>query len=106
MIDIADVPFSKVPEEEQKQFTSKIKEVGSYKGYKHRQFWVTSPSHTAPKALMLIRSSVQTVDNGVRDQIEHYNSTFSPSLYIIDSSRYCLIPRCPSAPHNVPATAP
>lgn len=40
MIDIADVPFSKVPEEEQKQFTSKIKEVGSYKGYKHRQFWV------------------------------------------------------------------
>ena len=41
MIDIADVPFMQVPEEEQKQFTSKIKEVGSYRGYKHRQFWVS-----------------------------------------------------------------
>ncbi len=40
MIDIADVPFTQVPEEEQKQFTSKIKEVGSYRGYKPRQFWV------------------------------------------------------------------
>ncbi|RPD60559.1 Clavaminate synthase-like protein [Lentinus tigrinus ALCF2SS1-7] len=53
MIDIADVPFTQVPEEEQKQFTSKIKEVGSYRGYKPRQFW--------------------TIDNGVKDQIEHYN---------------------------------
>ncbi len=41
MVDIADVPFTQVPEEEQKQFTSKIKEVGSYRGYKPRQFWVS-----------------------------------------------------------------
>ncbi|KAI0703873.1 Clavaminate synthase-like protein [Cerioporus squamosus] len=53
MIDIADVPFAQVPDEEQKQFTSKIKEAGSYRGYKPRQFW--------------------TIDNGVKDQIEHYN---------------------------------
>ncbi|KAI0752451.1 Clavaminate synthase-like protein [Daedaleopsis nitida] len=53
MVDIADVPFSQVREDEQKLFTSKIKEVGSFRGYKPRQFW--------------------TIDNGVRDQIEHYN---------------------------------
>ncbi|KAI1787058.1 Clavaminate synthase-like protein [Ganoderma leucocontextum] len=53
MVDIADVPFTQVSEEEQKSFTGKIKEAGSYRGYKPRQFW--------------------TIDNGVRDQIEHYN---------------------------------
>ncbi|KAI0708359.1 Clavaminate synthase-like protein [Earliella scabrosa] len=53
MVDIADVPFTQVPDEELKQFTSKIKEVGSYRGYKPREFW--------------------TIDNGVRDQIEQYN---------------------------------
>ncbi|KAI0630153.1 Clavaminate synthase-like protein [Trametes polyzona] len=53
MIDIADIPFTQVSEEEQKQFVSKIKEVGSYRGYKPRQYW--------------------TIDNGVKDQIEHYN---------------------------------
>lgn len=40
MFDIADVPFTQVPEEELGQFTAKIKENGSYKGYKHREFWV------------------------------------------------------------------
>ncbi|KAI0752450.1 Clavaminate synthase-like protein [Daedaleopsis nitida] len=53
MTDIADIPFTQVPEAELKQFESKIKEVGSYRGFKPRQFW--------------------TIDNGVRDQIEHYN---------------------------------
>ena len=45
MVDIANVPFAQVPEEEQRQFTSKIKEVGSFRGYKHRQFWASILSH-------------------------------------------------------------
>ncbi|PIL28642.1 hypothetical protein GSI_08684 [Ganoderma sinense ZZ0214-1] len=53
MMDIANVAFTQVSEEEKTSLASKIKEVGSYRGYKLRQFW--------------------TIDNGVRDQIEHYN---------------------------------
>ena len=41
MVDIANVPFDQVPEEEQRQYTSKIKEIGSFRGYKHRQFWAS-----------------------------------------------------------------
>ena len=42
MIDIADVPFAQVSEEEQRAFVSKIRELGEWKGYKPRQFWVRS----------------------------------------------------------------
>ncbi|KAI0703895.1 Clavaminate synthase-like protein [Cerioporus squamosus] len=51
--DIADVPFTQVPEEEKRQLAGKIMEHGSFRGYKTRQFW--------------------TIDNSVRDEIEHYN---------------------------------
>ena len=40
MVDIANVPFTEVPEEEQAQFVSKTKELGEWKGYKPRQYWV------------------------------------------------------------------
>ena len=40
MIDIADVPFSSVPEDEQARFVSKTRELGEWQGYKPRQFWV------------------------------------------------------------------
>ncbi|OCH85893.1 Clavaminate synthase-like protein [Obba rivulosa] len=53
MFDIADVPFSQVPEDEKKSLVADIREAGSYQGYKLRQFW--------------------HIDSGVRDQIEHYN---------------------------------
>ncbi|KAJ3019260.1 hypothetical protein NUW54_g130 [Trametes sanguinea] len=53
IFDIADVPFSQVPEDEKKKFTHDIKATGLYKWYKLRQYW--------------------HIDNGVRDQIEHYN---------------------------------
>ncbi|TBU57582.1 Clavaminate synthase-like protein [Dichomitus squalens] len=53
MVDIADIPFSQVSEDDKRQYASKIKETGSYRGFKPRQFW--------------------TIDNGVKDQIEHYN---------------------------------
>lgn len=53
MFDIADVPFTQVTAEEKKTYIAKIKENGSYQGYKPRQYW--------------------HVDNGVRDQVEHYN---------------------------------
>ncbi|PIL28758.1 hypothetical protein GSI_08802 [Ganoderma sinense ZZ0214-1] len=52
LFDIADVPFSQVSEEEKRQFSNEIKNTGSYRGYKPRRFW--------------------TIDNGVPDQIEHY----------------------------------
>ncbi|KAG6897079.1 hypothetical protein C0992_004249 [Termitomyces sp. T32_za158] len=52
IFDIAEVPF-RVSDEEQQKYAAKIKENGSYQGYKPRQFW--------------------HIDAGVRDQIEHYN---------------------------------
>lgn len=41
MSDIADIPLSHVSDEEKANFVGKIKEVGSYRGYKPRQFWVS-----------------------------------------------------------------
>ncbi|KAG6872256.1 hypothetical protein C0995_011515 [Termitomyces sp. Mi166 len=52
MFDIAEVPFT-VSEEEKQKYVAKIRENGSFQGYKLRQFW--------------------HIDAGVRDQIEHYN---------------------------------
>ncbi|KAJ6453604.1 hypothetical protein C8R45DRAFT_633449 [Mycena sanguinolenta] len=53
MFDIADVPFSCVDAEEKRLYAGKMKETGSYQGYKPRQYW--------------------HLDNGVHDQLEHYN---------------------------------
>ncbi|KAI0819368.1 Clavaminate synthase-like protein [Trametes gibbosa] len=53
IFDIADVPFSQVADDEKKRFSYDIKATGLYKGYKLCQYW--------------------HIDNGVRDQIEHYN---------------------------------
>ncbi|KAF7343273.1 Clavaminate synthase-like protein [Mycena venus] len=53
MFDIADVPFSCVEPDEKRVYTGKMKETGSYQGYKPRQYW--------------------HIDNGVHDQLEHYN---------------------------------
>ena len=40
MVDIADSPFSAVPEDEQAQFVSNPRELGEWKGYKPRGYWV------------------------------------------------------------------
>ncbi|KAF8214422.1 hypothetical protein K438DRAFT_1562644 [Mycena galopus ATCC 62051] len=53
MFDIADVPFTCVEPEEKYLYTAKMKENGSYQGYKPREYW--------------------HIDNGVQDQLEHYN---------------------------------
>ncbi|KAF9011697.1 Clavaminate synthase-like protein [Cyathus striatus] len=53
IFDIADVPFNRVSEDEKKVYVAKMKENGSYQGYKPRQYW--------------------HIDGGVRDQLEHYN---------------------------------
>ncbi|KAJ7059259.1 Clavaminate synthase-like protein [Mycena amicta] len=53
MFDIADITFSAVDPEEKQVYEGKMKEVGSYQGYKPRQYW--------------------HIDNGVHDQLEHYN---------------------------------
>ncbi len=41
MFDIADVPFSSVESDEKRLYTAKMKETGSYQGYKPRQYWVS-----------------------------------------------------------------
>ncbi|KAF8646663.1 hypothetical protein AX16_007161 [Volvariella volvacea WC 439] len=53
MFDIADVPFAHVSEEEKSVYAGKMKETGSYQGYKPRQYW--------------------HINSGVHDQLEHYN---------------------------------
>jgi len=53
IFDIANIPFTAVEEEEKGVYTAAIKQTGSYQGYKPRQYW--------------------HIDNGVRDQLEHYN---------------------------------
>ncbi|KDQ51706.1 hypothetical protein JAAARDRAFT_40951 [Jaapia argillacea MUCL 33604] len=53
IFDIADVPFAQVSSEEKQKYAGNIKETGSYQGYKLRQYW--------------------HIDNGVHDQLEHYN---------------------------------
>ncbi|KAK0187440.1 Clavaminate synthase-like protein [Armillaria mellea] len=53
MFDIADILFSAVSDEEKQRYEAKIIQTGSYQGYKLRQYW--------------------HIDNGVKDQIEHYN---------------------------------
>ena len=41
MVDIADVPFSAVPDDEQARFLSNVRvKPGDWRGYKPRQFWV------------------------------------------------------------------
>lgn len=74
IFDIADVPFAQVPEDEKKRYAGDIKQTGSYRGYKLRQYWVRS-SHTAALRVTLTNVVVQHIDNGVRDQLEHYNRT-------------------------------
>ncbi|OCH94655.1 Clavaminate synthase-like protein [Obba rivulosa] len=58
MFDIADVPFSQVPDDEKSSFQADIKANGSYQGYKLRQYWASIFNH---------------IDGGVRDQIDQYN---------------------------------
>ncbi|KZV83770.1 Clavaminate synthase-like protein [Exidia glandulosa HHB12029] len=53
IFDIADVAFSGVSPQDKETYVAKMKENGSYQGYKPRQYW--------------------HIDNGVRDQNEHYN---------------------------------
>lgn len=40
MFDIADVPFAQVSDEEKQAYLGKIKETGSFQGYKLRNYWV------------------------------------------------------------------
>ncbi|KAH9934556.1 Clavaminate synthase-like protein [Epithele typhae] len=51
IVDIADVPFSQVSENEKKLYASNMKETGKCGGYKPREYW--------------------HIDNGVRDQIDN-----------------------------------
>lgn len=43
--DIADVPFDQVDPGEKQAFAGKIKETGSYQGYKLRSYWVRIHLH-------------------------------------------------------------
>ncbi|EGO01202.1 hypothetical protein SERLA73DRAFT_105819 [Serpula lacrymans var. lacrymans S7.3] len=53
IFDIADIPLSGVSDAEKQMYVAKMKETGSYQGYKPRNYW--------------------HIDSGVRDQLEHYN---------------------------------
>lgn len=78
MFDIADVPFAQVSDEEKQAYLGKIKETGSFQGYKLRNYWVRTTFIAKLRLLMLHR--LQTIDNGVPDQIEFYASASSPSF--------------------------
>ncbi|KXN82085.1 Flavonol synthase/flavanone 3-hydroxylase [Leucoagaricus sp. SymC.cos] len=53
IFDIANVPFEHVSDAEKQTYAGTMKTSGSYQGYKLRHYW--------------------HIDNGVRDQLEHYN---------------------------------
>ncbi|PCH36931.1 Clavaminate synthase-like protein [Wolfiporia cocos MD-104 SS10] len=59
VLDIADVPFTGVEDDEKQLYLAKIEELGTYQGYKLRNVW--------------------TVDAGVRDQVDNYN--FNKNVY-------------------------
>ncbi|KAJ3553237.1 hypothetical protein NM688_g3718 [Phlebia brevispora] len=71
MIDIADLAFTKVDDNEKKKFEGKLQEDGTYQGYKLRQYWVRL-SHCL-KTVATDLSTRKHIANGVQDQIEHYN---------------------------------
>ena len=76
MVDIADVPFSAVPDDEQALFLSEVTvERGDRRGYKPRQLWVRQrlSSRTRTRGSDL---RFQHLENGVRDQIQNYASMF------------------------------
>ena len=98
MTDIADIAFAQVSEEEKKRFEGKIKEEGSWMGYKLRQFWVSGLDWIGILQTHLSYTR-QTIDNGAPDQIEHYNS--KPRLRAIGPKMP--IDLNPSAPAHIPA---
>ncbi|KAN0094766.1 Clavaminate synthase-like protein [Tylopilus felleus] len=53
IFDIADIPFACVSDEEKQAYEGTMKQTGSFQGYKPRRYW--------------------HIDNGVHDQLEHYN---------------------------------
>ena len=55
IFDIANLPFEHVPEDEKKQLAGNIKQTGSYRGYKLRNYWVSSDAQFA--VFMLFTSS-------------------------------------------------
>ncbi|GJJ14445.1 hypothetical protein Clacol_008709 [Clathrus columnatus] len=54
LIDIGDIPFTQVNDEEKAEYENKPNEAGTYLGYKPRSYW--------------------HIENGVRDQIDQYNT--------------------------------
>lgn len=93
IFDIADVPFSQVAEDEKKQFSYDIKATGLYKGYKLRQYWVRLQYLRLPRLSLTLAwhtDHAQHIDNGVRDQIEHYNSAYCSLRMILRSLNDCV----------------
>ncbi|KAI9457700.1 hypothetical protein HD554DRAFT_2177590 [Boletus coccyginus] len=62
IFDIADVPFTAVPPEEMKIYTTNVKELGYYAGYKPRGDWAST--HFLPPKV--------NTENNVFDQMEQY----------------------------------
>ena len=75
MVDIADVPFSAVPEDEQNQFVAKPREFGEPKGYKQRKAWVSSVhGRSIDSGHRMLIVPLQTREYGVLDEMHLYSS--------------------------------
>ena len=60
---IADLPLSNVSEEEKRQYVVKVREVGLFRGYKMRQFFVSVLSLSCalpPEAVLKVRTITHT----------------------------------------------
>ena len=62
-------------EEEKLKYTSKIKDSGSYRGYKLRQLWASTFMNCLGRCL-LTHMRYQAIEGEVLDQIEHYQCTY------------------------------
>ena len=82
MFDIANVPLTQVPQEERMHYLTKAREVGYFRGYKMPKYFVRRPSQLLGLEHGLTSSWYsQHIDNGVRDQIDHYASTSPPTIH-------------------------
>lgn len=86
MFDLSNYVVENVSEEEKQKHTGRMRETGTYRGYKPRKFWVRNITSIVKDRKL---TSYQHIAGGVRDQIEQYNSMYSALSEVAEGSDNC-----------------